>query len=98
MATTHFEDFTNGQVIELGSVTLTQEAIIDFATQFDPQPFHTDPVAAVESARLNHGRRGRTGARRPRVTAETQVVHWRRGWWGRRVLQREGRLVFRQDG
>ena len=44
MATTHFEDFTSGQVIELGSVTLTEEAIIDFATQFDPQSFHIDPV------------------------------------------------------
>ena len=49
MAITHFEDFTSGQVIELGSVTLTEEAIIDFATQFDPQPFHIDPVAAVDS-------------------------------------------------
>ena len=50
MAITHFEDFTSGQVIELGSVTLTEEAIIDFATQFDPQPFHIDPVAAVDSS------------------------------------------------
>jgi acyl dehydratase len=50
MATTHFEDFTSGQVIELGSVTLTEEAIIDFATQFDPQSFHVDPVAAVGSS------------------------------------------------
>ena len=50
MATTHFEDFSTGQVIELGSVTLTQKAIIDFATQFDPQPFHIDPAAAVNSS------------------------------------------------
>jgi len=45
-----FEDFTVGRVFELGSVTVTEEAIIEFASQFDPQPFHTDPVAARESS------------------------------------------------
>lgn len=45
-----FEDFTVGRVFELGSVTVTEEAIIEFASQFDPQPFHTDPVAALESS------------------------------------------------
>lgn len=50
MASIHFEDFTIGRIFELGSVTVTQEAIIAFATQFDPQPFHVDPEAAVESS------------------------------------------------
>jgi acyl dehydratase len=46
----YFEDFTQGQVIELGTLPpLTEEEIIDFARQWDPQPFHVDPVAAKES-------------------------------------------------
>ena len=46
----YFEDFTEGQVIELGTIPpLTEEQIIAFAREWDPQPFHTDPVAAKES-------------------------------------------------
>jgi acyl dehydratase len=46
----YFEDFTEGQVIELGTIPpLTDEEIIAFARQWDPQPFHIDPVAAKES-------------------------------------------------
>jgi acyl dehydratase len=37
-------------VIELGTLApLTEEEIIAFARQWDPQPFHVDPVAAKES-------------------------------------------------
>ena len=46
----YFEDFTEGQVIELGELPqLTEEEIIAFARQWDPQPFHIDPEAAKES-------------------------------------------------
>ena len=44
-----FEDFAAGQVYELGSRTVTEEEIVDFARQWDPQPFHVDPEAAKES-------------------------------------------------
>jgi acyl dehydratase len=47
--TTHFEDFVVGETIELGSVEVTEEAIIEFAERFDPQPFHVDLAAAAES-------------------------------------------------
>ena len=50
MPSIYFEDFPPGRVFELGSVTVTREAIIEFATRFDPQPFHTDERAAAESA------------------------------------------------
>ncbi len=43
----HFEDFPAGQVTELGSWTPTEEEIVAFARQWDPQLFHVDPVAAV---------------------------------------------------
>ena len=45
----YFEDFRVGERIELGSVTVTEEEIIDFARQFDPQPFHISPEQAKHS-------------------------------------------------
>ena len=44
-----FEDFEAGQVYELGSTTVTEDEIVDFARQFDPQPFHLDAEAAKDS-------------------------------------------------
>jgi acyl dehydratase len=44
-----FEDFAAGQVYELGSRTVTEDELVDFARQWDPQPFHVDPEAAKES-------------------------------------------------
>jgi len=41
-----WEDFRIGETVELGTHTFTEAEIIDFARQFDPQPFHTDPEAA----------------------------------------------------
>jgi Acyl dehydratase len=45
----YLEDFAAGQTIALGSRTLTEEAILAFAREFDPQPFHIDPEAARAS-------------------------------------------------
>ncbi|MEP7105942.1 MAG: MaoC family dehydratase [Chloroflexota bacterium] len=45
----YFEDFQAGEVIDLGSATLTEEEILEFGRRFDPQPFHVDPAAARES-------------------------------------------------
>ena len=45
----YFEDFRVGERIELGSVTVTEEEIIAFARQFDPQPFHISPELAKHS-------------------------------------------------
>ncbi len=45
----YFEDFFEGQEIPLGSRPVTEEEIIAFATQFDPQPFHVDHDAAEKS-------------------------------------------------
>jgi len=45
----YFEDFKVGDSVEIGSRTVTEEEIIAFATQFDPQPFHVDPDAAARS-------------------------------------------------
>lgn len=45
----YFEDLAAGQEYDLGSRTLDRAAIIDFATEFDPQPFHVDEDAAEQS-------------------------------------------------
>ncbi|MEP6702182.1 MAG: MaoC family dehydratase [Betaproteobacteria bacterium] len=48
-APVYLEDFAAGQVREFGHYAVTSEEIIDFATRYDPQPFHTDPDAAKSS-------------------------------------------------
>src|SRR2546427_12456224 len=42
----YFEDFHPGQVIDVGSVAVTEADIIAFARQYDPQPMHIDHDAA----------------------------------------------------
>ena len=49
MAGRYFEDFTVGEVLTLGQVTVSEAEILAFARQFDPQPFHTDPERAKAS-------------------------------------------------
>jgi acyl dehydratase len=42
----YFEDYEQGSVHELGSVSVSAAEIVDFARLYDRQPFHTDPEAA----------------------------------------------------
>ncbi|MFZ5865219.1 MAG: MaoC family dehydratase [Thermodesulfobacteriota bacterium] len=46
----YFEDYLPGAVHEFGSITVEEAEIIEFARRFDPQPFHTDPEKAKQSA------------------------------------------------
>src|SRR5258706_6929165 len=43
----YFEDYLLGTTYECGSVGIDQASILAFAKEFDPQPFHVDPVAAA---------------------------------------------------
>jgi acyl dehydratase len=43
----YFEDYALGTTYECGSVSIDEASIINFAQQYDPQPFHTNPVAAA---------------------------------------------------
>ena len=45
----YFEDFVEGDALELGCFSLTAEEIVEFATKYDPQPMHTDLEAARAS-------------------------------------------------
>jgi len=49
MPSRHFEDFAVGTVFEAGSVTVSTAEIVEFATRYDPQPFHVDAEAAQAS-------------------------------------------------
>jgi acyl dehydratase len=42
----YLEDFVEGAVYEFGPVTISEEEIIQFGKNFDPQIFHTDPEKA----------------------------------------------------
>jgi len=46
----YLEDLTPGRRFTAGPVTVTEAEIIAFASRYDPQPFHTDPVAARDHA------------------------------------------------
>lgn len=45
----HFEDYAPGFEVAGGSYYVREEEILEFGRRFDPQPFHTDPVAARAS-------------------------------------------------
>jgi acyl dehydratase len=45
----YWEDFKVGEVHQLGEKRVDKDAIIAFAKQFDPQPFHVDEAAAKAS-------------------------------------------------
>lgn len=42
----YWEDFTPGRVFETPARSLTQDDMLRFAREYDPQTFHTDPEAA----------------------------------------------------
>ena len=45
----YFEDFKLGEVQSLGHTVVDKEEVMEFASRYDPQPFHVDEVAAKES-------------------------------------------------
>ncbi len=46
----YFEDFTPGQVIDMGPCRVSEADIVAFARRYDDQGFHTDPEAARKTA------------------------------------------------
>jgi len=45
----YWEDFRIGEEVQYGPYTVTREEILEFATEFDPQPNHIDEEAAKQS-------------------------------------------------
>lgn len=42
----YFDDFVEGECVDLGQVLVTEPEVVEFARQFDPQPMHIDPEVA----------------------------------------------------
>ena len=49
MSEIYLDDLEQGQVYDLGAVTLSEKEIVDFARLYDPQSFHTEPEVAATS-------------------------------------------------
>ena len=45
----YWEDFAVGDVTEFGPVTVSAAEIVEFASRYDPQPFHLDEEAGKAS-------------------------------------------------
>ena len=45
----YWEDFEAGETTETGPIHVTEEEIIEFASKYDPQPFHIDPEAGKQT-------------------------------------------------
>jgi len=45
----YWEDFKVGEVEQIGGRKVERDEVIDFASRFDPQPFHVDEAAAAKS-------------------------------------------------
>jgi len=45
----YLEDFSEGQVFELGEETVSEAEVLEFARRYDAQPFHVDAEAAKKS-------------------------------------------------
>lgn len=48
----YLEDLSPGQKLSFGDYHVTREEIIDFASRYDPQPFHLDDEAAAANPLL----------------------------------------------
>ncbi len=45
----YFEDMVVGQKVSFGHYEVTREEVIEFASKYDPQPFHLDDEAAAQT-------------------------------------------------
>ena len=49
MSQRYFEDLKAGDRFKSGTYKVTEEQIVSFAREFDPQPFHLDPAVARQT-------------------------------------------------
>lgn len=70
-----YEDLTMGETEEFGSYIVTKEEVIDFATKYDPQPFHLDEELAKQSVFGNLCASGwHTGAMMMRMIVDRSIT------------------------
>ena len=49
MSERYFDDLSSGERLQSGQYIVTEEEIINFAREFDPQPFHLDKAVARQT-------------------------------------------------
>lgn len=69
----YFEDLAVGDTAAFGAYEVSREEITTFAGQYDPQPMHTDPVAAEQST---FGGLIASGWHTAAMTMRLLVDHW----------------------
>lgn len=69
----YFEDIAVGDTARFGSYPVDRDAVIGFARQYDPQPFHLSDEAA---ARTHFGRLAASGWHSCAMTMAMLVEHW----------------------
>jgi acyl dehydratase len=69
----YFEDYRQGEVFEFGDRLISAEEIVQFATLYDPQPFHLDDAAA---SRTHFGRLAASGWMTASVVMRLMVDHY----------------------
>jgi acyl dehydratase len=76
----YFEDVVVGKVARFGNKQVTREEVIDFAGQYDPQPFHLDDDAAAQTYFGRLSASGwHTGAMAMRMMVDHMREHQRAG-------------------
>jgi acyl dehydratase len=71
--TRYFEDYVPGFTVDCGSFSVSEAEIIAFAKEFDPQPFHVDPVGAADGP---FGGLIASGWHTTSLTMRQLVEHW----------------------
>jgi acyl dehydratase len=69
----YFEDYREGEIFEFGDRLITAEEIVQFATLYDPQPFHLDDEAAKKT---HFGRLAASGWMTASVVMRMMVDHY----------------------
>lgn len=69
----YYEDMVVGAVERFGGYQVTREEVIEFASKYDPQPFHLDDAAAAHSI---FGRVAASGWHTASMTMRMMIDHW----------------------
>lgn len=71
--TLYFDDLEVGTIERFGHYEVTREEVLDFASRYDPQPFHLSDEAAAHTL---FGRLAASGWHTAAMTMRMVVDHW----------------------
>ncbi len=69
----YYEDLVIGTIVTMGEKRVLREEVIDFASKYDPQPFHLDDAAAAQT---HFGRLSASGWHTAAMTMRIMVDSW----------------------